>query len=242
MLVAMHQPHCFPWLGFFHKMANCDLFVLLDDVQYVRKEWQNRNFVKTHHGKQLLTVPIIRQTPEATIAEKRIDNHRDWRRKQWRTIQTAYSKAGYWGEHEEFIHRVTLNNWTFLLDISIEVITYCRSHFGIATPLIRSSSLSNINGTKTDRLVSICRSVGASRFLCGVGARTYLEAEKFADCAIALEWQSFVHPTYYQLHMHQGFLQGMWCLDLLLNHGPKSVDVLSGQYVPSEGNAQQNFT
>ena len=92
MKVAIHQPQYLPWLGFFDKMDQADVFVLLDDVQYKKNEWQNRNKIRTSETWQWLTVPIIGKFGQM-IKDVKINDLEPWRAKHIKAIEYNYSHA-----------------------------------------------------------------------------------------------------------------------------------------------------
>ena len=101
MIVAVHQPQYLPWIGYFHKIDQADVFVLLDTVQFKKNEWQNRNRIKTAQGPQWLTVPVGYKYPQL-INEVAINNTVRWQHKQRQAILTNYRKAACYEYLEEF--------------------------------------------------------------------------------------------------------------------------------------------
>ena len=221
MRVAMHQPHYLPWLGYIDKIDRVDLFIFLDHVQFERSNWQNRNYVKSPTGPVLLTVPVFQNSKDERIVEKVVDDRRPWRRKHRRTIEHAYHAAPYWSSLSEDVLGLYDKPWSALADLAIESATMLLQPFEIDTPWIRSSSVGEIPGKKTEMIAQLCEAVGATAFLSGDTARDYLDVRLLEDRGIEVEWQSFVDPEYYQQHPNVGFLPRMAAIDLLLNEGPR---------------------
>lgn len=224
MIVAIHQPQYLPWLGYFDKIDKADIFVLLDDVQYKKNEWQNRNKIRTANGWQWITVPVRYRFGEK-INQIKIDNSGDWREEHHKSLVINYNKAPCFKDYESFFKASFTNNWEYLVDINIHFIKYLIKSIGITTKLISSSELV-IEGQKTERLVEICKKLGADTYLSGEGAREYLELSQFEKEGINVKFQDFNHPIYKQVY--NNFEPFMSVVDLLFNYGQKSLKVLRG--------------
>jgi hypothetical protein len=219
MLVGMHQPHYLPWVGYLDKMARSDLFVFVDHVQFERKGWQNRNFIKSSVGPLMLSLPVFQRSRSETICLKQIDNSRPWRRKHIKSIKSAYDHAPFFESQKDILYCIEQSGDSFT-DLSIELTLQLARAFGIHTPTIRSSHLVNVTGKKTDMIINLCRKLGADGFLSGDGAATYLDVDAFGKAGIALCWQRFVHAEYSQQFPELGFVPRLTALDLLFNEGP----------------------
>ena len=110
MIAAIHQPQFMPWSGYFDKMDRADCFVLLDNVQFKKNEWQNRNRIKTAQGAQWLTVPVSYQFP-ARIADVAVNDSVNWRNKHWQALRTNYARAACWSDHEEALKALYERDW-----------------------------------------------------------------------------------------------------------------------------------
>ena len=222
----MHQPHYQPWLGLLDKADQADLFVFVDHVQFERKGWQNRNFVKTQQGATMLTVPVLQESRAERIDEKLVDERRPWRKKHRRTIEQSYRAAPHWERYGPALLAFFDQPRERLADVAIDSTTLLFDAFGVATPCCRSSQFGGVSGAKTEMIAGLCKEVGATTFLSGDGARAYLDAELLAASGVEVEWQSFQHPSYQQLHPASGFVPRLAALDLLLNVGPESLALL----------------
>ena len=232
MILGAHQLHYLPWLRYFHKIAQCDTFVVLDDIQFNKNGWQNRNKIKTAEGAGLLTVPIL-QKFQQPLSEVQIDNKQPWQRKHGRTIEAHYQKAPYFKEHEAFFRGVYEKPWEKLNDINDEILLYLLKALGIKTKIVRSSDL-HLKQEATERLVEMCKAVGARAYLTGAYAtQVYLDPGLFEREGIELILQEFKCPVYPQLFPEAGFIPELSLLDLLFNTGPKSLEILM------QGNLQE---
>jgi hypothetical protein len=224
MRVTILQPSYLPWLGFFEQMQRSDQFVLYDDVQFTRRDWRNRNRIRVLEGSVWLTVPVIQKNKyEQSLLETKIDNSTSWKRKHLETIRCHYSKTPFFDLHFPWCEKIFNREWDFLLDLSLETIQYLKGALKINTPLLRSSELGQ-SGNKTERLISICKQIGATQYLSGESAKNYISEKDFFDQGIELEYQEYQHPEYPQ--RYEGFVPFLSTIDLLFNCGDKSLEFL----------------
>ena len=224
MRVTILQPSYLPWLGFFEQMHRSDQFVLYDDVQFTRRDWRNRNRIRVQEGSVWLTVPVIQKNKyEQSLLETKIDNSTSWKRKHLESIRCHYSKTPFFDLYFPWCEKTFNREWDFLLDLSLETIQYLKGELKINTPLLRSSEL-GVPGNNTDRLISICKQLGATQYLSGESARNYISEKDFSDQGIELEYQEYQHPEYPQ--RYEGFVPFLSTIDLLFNCGDKSMDFL----------------
>ncbi len=224
MIVAAHQPAYWPWLGYLHKMANADLFVVMDDLQYEAQNFQNRNRLKTNQGGAWITVPLIKGGQRDLISEKRINNRPDgrhhWQRKTWRTILCNYSKAPYFKMIRDDLEALYTRQWESLLALDLRTMELLRDWFDITTPMVLSSELMLCH-QRSERIIDLCQKVGARHYLSGKGgSRQYLELDRFRENGIEVIWQEFTHPRYTQRHPELPFIPNLSALDFLMNAGP----------------------
>ena len=225
MKVAIHQPHFLPWLGYLHRMASVDLFVVLDHVQFERRNYQNRSSIRIDNEARWLTVPVIQRSQKELIVEKEIDNAVEWGPKHYATLKHAYRAAPFF---DPAIRTILERPWGRLAELTWTTMGYLRDAFGIRTPLVRSSDL-GVDGAKSDLILNVCKAVGADGLVAGFGgSRGYLDVEKFAAEGVAIEYHQFSHPQYRQCGTAP-FMPGLASIDLLFNCGPQSRDILLGE-------------
>lgn len=219
--VAIVQPNYIPWKGYFDLINLVDEFILFDDVQYTRRDWRNRNRIKTADGIKWLTIPVeTKGLYDQLIRDARVSDS-DWKRRHWRTIRASYGRAAHFTDYEDFfadlflsceeekLHRV---NHRFLASI-------CEL-LGIETPL-HSSSDFEVSGAKSERLLALCRKAGATHYLSGPAARDYLKVDTFEQAGVTVEWMDYSdYPEYRQLH--PPFEHGVSIIDLIFNEGPRA--------------------
>jgi hypothetical protein len=233
MRVAIHQPHFLPWLGYLHRMSSVDLFVVLDHVQFERRNYQNRSFIRIDNEARWLTVPVIQRSQKELIVEKEIDNAVAWGPKHFSTLRHAYRDAGFFSTYASELKGILEAPWGRLSELTARTMEFVRDAFGITTRLVRSSEL-GADGAKSDLILSVCKAVGAERLLAGFGgSRGYLDVEKFAAAGIAIEPHQFNHPEYRQCGTAP-FMPGLASIDLLFNCGPQSRQILFGEIARHE--------
>lgn len=243
MIVSAHQPHFLPWLGYLDKIRRSDLFVLLDHVQFERRNYQNRTHIKTRSGEQLLTVPVRQRSRSERILEKEIDNALDgkntWNGRMLRTIHSAYGKARYFDAHRALLDDALSRSWARLADLNEVLLRYLLDAFDIRTPIIKSSSIKDLEGARGDMILNLCRAVGADTYLSGSGgSRGYLDAARFEEAGVQIVWQDFTHPVYPQLMPSEEFIPRLSAVDLLWNCGPESGAILRGELAPATATAR----
>jgi hypothetical protein len=230
VIVAAHQPAFLPWLGYLHKMASCDLFVVVDCVQYEAQNFQNRNRVKRNDGAGWLTVPLHRGSRDAAITDKRICNQargrHAWGRIAWRTLEVHYARAPFWSSYAPELREVLLAPWERLVDLDAATLELARRWLAITTPVVRSSTLGLV-GVKSERIADMCRKVNASAYLSGLGgSAAYLDPGVLTRSGIDVRWQRFEHPVYRQRYPALGFVPNLAFVDLVMNCGPEASAIL----------------
>jgi len=226
MKIAILQPSYLPWLGYFDQMARCDRFIFLDDVQYTRRDWRNRNKIRTRDGWTWLTVPVVQKDRfSQSLLETRIDNSSDWRSRHRKAVQHNYAKAPHFGLYFPYFESIWNKEWHFLADLCLETTQHLKTVLNIATPTRRSSEMP-VSGTKAEKILNLCRRLEATHYLSGDAAENYLagSAEDFLRNGIQVEYHGYGHPTYTQ--RFPGFVPYLSVIDLLFNHGGKSLEIL----------------
>lgn len=226
MRIGIHQVGYLPWLGFFDQIHRCDAFVLHLDVQYDRHSWRNRNRIRSSHGPVWLSVPVFsRGRFGQSLKEVKVDNHKGWALKHWKTLRDSYRRAPYFNSYAGFFESILLKRtWRNLVDLDLEIILWCVRELGIETEIILSTDLSS-KATKTDGVISICRELGATDYLSSSAARVYLDEQELHQANIQFQYQDYLHPRYSQVY--EGFIPYMGIPDLLFNAGPESLAVIT---------------
>jgi hypothetical protein len=219
--VAIVQSCYIPWKGYFDLINLVDEFILYDDRQYTRRDWRNRNRIKTPQGSQWLTIPVeVKGRYEQRIDETRISDP-GWADQHWKTLRHNYASAPFFDDYRNRLEslyrsagdpRLSAVNRLFLDELC--------GILGIRTSLSWSTDYEAV-GAKTERLVSLCVAAGATTYLSGPSARDYMDETLFEDAGLALEYMDYSgYPEYSQLH--PPFDHAVTVLDLILNTGPEA--------------------
>lgn len=224
MKAAIHQLQYWPGLRFFAKMRQADLFIYLDDVQFEKREFQNRNRIRTPRGWQYLTAPAVSKGRfSQKINEVELDNSAAWRGDHLQAIKMNYARAPFFRDYLPALEELYARDYRLLADLAIATMDFLKDAFGIQTP-VRFSSEFKVEEASSARLARLCAAAGAQEYLSGSGARAYLDPGVFSYAGIKLAWQEFVPREYPQAF--PGFEPDMSALDLLLNCGPRSSEWL----------------
>jgi hypothetical protein len=201
LIEAGHQPNYLPWLGFFDKMQQCDIFIIENDVQLEKQGFIVRNKIKTPEGARWLTVPIRHMGGPVSINEAKIASggSGDWRRRHWLTIKHSYSKSPFWEEYGGFFEETYSREWEKLIDLNMHIIKGIMKFLQIEKPLVLASDLA-ASGNGSELIINQCKALGAKVHLSGVGGRNYLDLKRFEDEGIDVLFQEFEYPNYKQLH------------------------------------------
>jgi len=216
MKVAIHQPQYLPWLPYFLKIESSDLFIFLDNVDFQKNGIQNRNQIKTPHGAQWLTVPVVQKLGQK-IVDTQINNQSNWRHKHWQTIKQCYGKTSGFLRYQKELNELYIKKWNVLGELNIELITLIMKWMGIETPFIKSSELNSM-GKSSELVLNLCREVDADTYLSGTGALSYLDESIFINAGVKVEYKEAVLPSEYpQQNLKKGFLGELSALDIILN-------------------------
>lgn len=218
------QPTYLPWLGYFELIDSCDLFIFLDDVQFIRKSWHQRNKIKTPDGELLLTVPVLTKGKlEQQIKDVSINNDLPWRNKHLGSIKNNYQRAIFYKKYIGSIEDIYSREYADLLTLNMSLIEFIKEQLGIKTKTMLSSQL-KAAGDRTGKIINICKACKADTLYDAKGAADILDLNLFKENNIEIIFQEYKHPIYNQIY--ENFMPYLSALDLLLNVGQKSLEVL----------------
>jgi hypothetical protein len=217
-ILTAHQPAYMPWLGYFHKIGLADEFVLLDEVQFEKNSFTNRNKIKTANGEAWLTIPLeMKGHIGRNINEMRIDENSDWRKKHWNSLFLSYKKAPFFSHYSDFFETYYKNTTTSVLTEFIKVSS--DFFFKELNILLKMEELSKLGITskKQELIMDLCKKTGSDVFVFGSQGKDYADIEFFKSQAIKCFFQEYKHPEYNQLWGE--FKPYMCILDCLFNLG-----------------------
>jgi len=219
MIVAIHQPNYLPYLGFFDKMIQADIFVIYDDAQFNKEDFQHRNRIRIYHGIKWLTVPVEKKLipiKDIKIRKEYKVKGLSWQEAHLREIIDNYMGTPYYASYREYIEAIYQNKYDRLIEINMDIIYFLREAFGIKNKLIFASELGFISKS-TKRLLDITEALGGDVYLSGQAGKEYLDLSLFVSKGIKVEFQEFNHPVYKQ--RYEGFIPNISAIDSLFNIG-----------------------
>ncbi len=226
-ICAIHQPNFFPWLGYFSKIAQADVFVFLDEVSYPKSSktmatWINRVAINIQNTKQWISVPVIREDGIQYINNVVISKN-SWRDKLKKTITYNYAKTVHYNDIAPYVFRWIDYDFEFISDYNICIIQEISNQIGLQTKFVKQSDL-NTQNHSTRLLIEIVKKVGCDTYLCGGGAGGYQEDFLFEENGLKLHYQNFEHPYYHQAS--ERFIEGLSIIDALFNLGFEGVGTI----------------
>ena len=225
----IHQPNYLPGLSYFDKIARADVFVILDNVQYAKRNWTNRNRIKTPAGSHWLTVPVqSKGRYTQMVSETLVDGSRPWAYEHVTALQLNYGRASFFSTYAKELFEAIEQPCTELADLNCRLIELLCRQLGIETEAVSASSLGlsddTVRAGASELLAGICELVRADTYLSGPGGRNYMDMEPFRRSRIEVVFHEYRHPVYDQLF--GPFEPNLSVCDLLFNEGPRSVDIL----------------
>ena len=219
--IAILQSNYIPWKGYFDLIAFVDEFIIFDDMQFTRRDWRNRNQIKTPQGLQWLTIPVlVKGKFFQSIRHTKIDGKK-WMTSHWNAICSNYSRSFHFHEIEEWLKPLYFNeNYSHISDINRKFIIAICKYLNINTTISNSWDYKLVEG-KTERLVELCTQASATEYVSGLSAKNYINEEVFLKKNIKMNWFNYDnYPKYNQLW--GDFIHNVSILDLLFNCGKKS--------------------
>jgi len=223
--VAILQSNYIPWKGYFDMINMVDSFVILDEVQFTKNDWRNRNQIKTPNGMLWLTIPVVQKKLGQSIMDTKIADPR-WSVKHWKSIVQNYGKAPFFLSYKDELETLyaSLRDKKYLSEVNLTLIMFICNKLGITTEILNSSDI-NKSEDKNQRLIDMCRHLNASAYISGSAAQGYLDESLFKSEGISVQWMDYSgYPEYDQLFSQ--FSHSVTILDMLFNLGNKAPDFM----------------
>lgn len=230
MKISINQPAYIPWLGYFERIANSDVHIVLDHVQFEKNSMVNRNTIATKNGPLMLTIPIETSGKfgDLSINTVKISSNKSWMKKHWNSIFFSYKNAKYFNDYATELEKFyTLENNLLLNDFLKNQLSFLLNSLEIKTPILYSSEM-NMKEKKSDLILEICKKTNATEYLSGAFGLKYLNINDFHESNINIEFQNYAHPHYKQFT--DIFISNLSILDLLFHHGRNSLSILKNEY------------
>lgn len=223
--IAILQSNYIPWKGYFDLINCVDEFVIYDDMQYTRRDWRNRNKIKTPQGVKWLSIPVQVKGKYYQKISDTVVSDKSWAATHWQTIKQYYSKSEFFADYRDPIEECYLGSCDENLSlINARFIKAISSILDIQTRITWSSDYELIEG-RTERLLGICQQAGAGIYVSGPAAKDYFNKSLAEKMAIQVEWMDYSgYPEYRQLY--PPFEHGVSILDLIFNEGPRAMSLM----------------
>ena len=223
MKITIHQANYFPYPGFFHKINQADVFVIQDDIKFVNKV-TNRNKIISSSGYTWINVPIKKGHKSLPIMDVKINNEIPWKKINFKKVCAGYNKAKFFHLYKDFFENLYKKEWNNIFDLNFETIKQVLIWLNIKTKIVIESEL-DVSGPSTERLVNVCKKLGADTYISGIGGKKYLDEKLFEKNKIILKYQNY-NPIKYTQHMSKSFIPNLSIIDLLANAGSESGKLL----------------
>lgn len=226
--VVITQSNYIPWKGYFDAIRAADVFVEYDDMQYTRRDWRNRNLIKTPQGLHWLTIPVeVKGKFFQSIRDTRISEP-NWQNNHWKTISMNYAKAPFFKENKDYFGELyDKARFSFLTEVNMHFLRGINTFLGIDTPLISSSDF-ELKEDRTERLLHICQALGGTTYYSGPAAKAYMNESMFQAAGVEIVYFDYAgYPEYNQLF--PPFEHGVSVLDLIFNEGTQAIEFMKNQ-------------
>lgn len=219
--ISIHQPAYMPWMGYLDRIYRSDVFVFLDNVQFERNSFINRNKIKTKDSVRWLTVPVnLKNHMISTISDTLIADNISWRNNHIIQIELNYKKGNFFKENILQIYNLLNGTELFISDLCFNHLKFWMSEFNIKTEIIKASEL-QLNYKKSDLILELCQNLGATNYLSGPFGKSYLNESKFNKLGIDIEYHEYVEPLYNQLGVD--FIPNLSVVDSWMNCGNEHI-------------------
>lgn len=222
--LMIRQPGYMPNIGFFKKIQSSDIFIFLDDSQFSKDRFDNRNRIRTKNNFQWITVPLKRPVFGKNLNEILISHDEKWVEHHLDKIKESYEKTKYFSSYWDDLSKILKRNHNKLIDLNMDLINYFCKELEIYTDTYFSSSFPT-EKTSTEKLVFLCKNVGAECYISGISGLEYLDKNKFFEINVKVIFENFNHPKYEQIHGN--FIENMSIIDLFMNMGDSSKKIIS---------------
>jgi len=216
--IVIHQPEYFPWINFFFKMIKCDKFIFLDNVQYLRRSFQNRNIIGNNNRSFYITVPIKHTSRDTLIREIEIDNSKKWIEEHIKNLHNCYKKTKFFKDIIDLIENEYSKNYKYLNELNQGIIKMLAKNMKMKCEFFSSTDL-KVDGKKSELIFNICEKVGALKYITGTDSANYLDEIKFKRKGIEITYLKKKEMIYLQKNSEKKFIKDLSVLDFLFNVG-----------------------
>jgi len=219
-VVVVHQPDFMPYLGFFDRLLKADIYVVFDNVQYVRSSrgWTSRDKIKTRNGTKWISVSTQKAPRDTAINKILLSKDDSWREDNLNLLRENYRKSPFYDEIMPYVVKLYGFHCERMMDFNLESIKMLMKLFDIQIDVVMASDLEPVGKSNT-LIIDIMKKLNCKKYLSGIGAKDYYVPELYEEAGIEVIWQDFEHPIYKQ--QYDGFIPYLSSIDMLFNCGIK---------------------
>ena len=218
MICSILQPTFFPWSGYFNIIAKSNKVIFLDDAQFSKNSWHNRNLILSNNKKKWITIPLKKSSINTSISSKRTDSSKDWKSKIINNINQNYSQCKFYSNLSDLLNYFSMIEDNQLSEINIKIIKFICDKLNIQTEFILSSKF-KIKALRTEKIIKILNNINATKYLSPIGSKDYLLKDDFKNkTKIDLEFNNFTCKSYHQKNSKE-FIDYLSIIDLIGNVG-----------------------
>jgi hypothetical protein len=213
--VVITQSNYIPWRGYFDQIRHADHFVFYDCVQFTRRDWRNRNRILTADGPRWLTIPVVSKGRYTQSVDETEISDPDWAAMHLKTLRHNYGRSRLFTEHGPLIEGLygRASGMTMLSEVNATFTQDLARLLGLNATFHDSRDF-NLKEGRSERLLGICKELGATEYLSGPAAQNYLDTELFARAGVRVRWMDY--PAYRPYSQNGGvFEPGVSILDTL---------------------------
>jgi len=220
--IAILQSNYIPWKGYFDLINSVDEFILYDDMQFTRRDWRNRNKIKSREGLLWLTIPVKAKGKYFQAIKDTEVNNRGWVYKHWNSIFHCYGKAKYFDLYRERFENLFINaKASFLSEVNYLFLTAICDILNITTKVSWSMDYKLLKEGRTERLIDLCKQADGVEYISGPTAKGYIDEDMFRESGLHLSYMDYSdYPEYEQLY--PPFCHQVSVIDLIFNEGPSA--------------------
>lgn len=225
-IISIHQPNYIPWLGYFYKIYQSDIFVFLDDAQYSNKGMHNYHYIKTPQGLFRLKFPVNQKFGDMIFDVTSKDTI-GWKEKHIKTIENNYRKARFFEEVIQDYSYLLNKNYTNIAVMNASIIKFITKKLGIKTKFVFSSDI-KINSIRQEKILDLCNYFDVDVYYSGTGAKAYQDERDFSKRNIELKYS--VYRPFEYTQFFGDFQSNVTIIDYLMHYGYDWDRVLSNQH------------
>ena len=230
MRIAIMQPYLFPYIGYFQLINAVDLFVIFDNVNYIKRGWINRNRILVNGREYMFSVPLRKASQNRMIRDVEIMTDGRWRSKLLKTIEYNYKKAPYFSRVFPVITEIINYPETYISRFIYHSLVVIKRYLGIDTEIVESSSRYNNDTLRSaEKIIDICKKEGADHYINPIGGIDLYDKESFLKEGIKISFLKPQEVAYPQIGT-SSFVRSLSIIDVMMNNPPSRIRGMLKRY------------